>query len=81
MSNKKSVLTIEFDNEELLKDFAAWMSDGGGEYSFMEGIESAEGIKTEFKYHAEDESKAKNDPKRYGPFLFGDEKKIVVKVR
>lgn len=78
---KKAVLTIEFDNEDLLADFAGWMSDGGGEWSFMEGMEASKDIKVEFKYHTENETLPINDPKRYGPFLFGKEKKFVVKVR
>jgi len=79
--NKKAILTIEFDNEGLLQDFAGWMSDGGGEWSFMEGMEASKDIKVQFKYHSEDETKAVNDPERYGSFLFGNEKKIVVKAR
>lgn len=31
----KPILTFVFDNEQLKKDFAAWMCDGGGEQEFM----------------------------------------------
>ena len=78
-NEKKHVLTIEFENEALLKEFAGWMCDGGGECEFYDAIQMRTGKKLSFKYHKEDERKAVNDPNRYGPFLFGDEKKFVIK--
>ena len=81
MSNKKATLTIEFDNEELLREFAGWFCDGGGEDIFHEAVEMRKGKKISVQYHKQDETKAANDPDRYGPFLFGDEKKFLVKVR
>lgn len=38
-----SKVIFEFPNEDSAECFLAWFSDGGGEYSFLEG-ESAENI-------------------------------------
>jgi hypothetical protein len=76
MGKETHKLTIEFDSEDLLLDFVAWMSDGGGECNFTE--HESHPI---FKYRKEDTSKAVSDPERYGPFLFGDERKIVVSMK
>jgi hypothetical protein len=73
MKKENCKLTIEFDSEDLLLDFVAWMSDGGGECNFTEHEDYPV-----FKYRKEDTSKATTDPERYGPFLFGDERKIVI---
>lgn len=35
----KAIATFEFEDETLMHDFLAHMSDGGGEYQYMESVE------------------------------------------
>lgn len=37
MAKKRPKLTITFPTEQDRDDFLGWLSDGGGEYQFMEG--------------------------------------------
>lgn len=56
-------LKIQFPNEEELQNFAAWLSDGGGEQAFFEGETEI----VQFCYHGEeDQTKLSSDPARYG---------------
>lgn len=67
-------LVFEFDNEKALELFASWLCEAGEQdyWQWMEYREEEEEgpiTVTQFIYHAEDKSKAKNDPARYGRFL------------
>lgn len=73
---KKNVLKIEFDSQDALENFASWLC-GSGEQQYWQWMECQEEEEEngnitalEFHYHGpEDETKAKNDPKRYGKFM------------
>ncbi len=43
-------ITIKFPTEEMKDDFAGYMSDGGGEYGFIESRDEA----LRFRYRQED---------------------------
>jgi len=81
---KKAILKIEFDNQKILEHFAIWLCEAGEQdyFNWMEFRESEEeGDITviEFNYHGpEDESKAKDDPERYGEFLCDNTIRTVV---
>jgi len=68
-------LTIEFDNQEALDNFASWLCNSGEQHywNYMEVSESENDgdiTVTSFHYHGpEDETKEKNDPSRYGKFM------------
>lgn len=47
-------LTFVFDDEDVMHAFAAYMSDGGGEYGFMEVMHGTEGKRVSFDYHPVD---------------------------
>lgn len=69
---KKVILKIEFDNQELLDDFARWLCNSG-EQQYWEYAKygHSDMIITEFNYHGpEDETKAKDDEDRYGEFMY-----------
>lgn len=66
----RRVLKIEFPDDELARQFASWLSDGGGEQGFMECAEDHDGRVVRFGYHGvEDERYAADDKRRYGEFL------------
>lgn len=77
MSKKeKVVLSIEFANPEAANHFATWLCESGEQdyWNWMEYREQdeEEGDITarSFHYHGpEDESKAHDDPARYGGFM------------
>lgn len=48
--SRKAQLIITFDSTDLRDEFKGWLSDGGGEYNFMEGLEMREGAKVDFDY-------------------------------
>ncbi len=52
-------VTFRFPTEEHRDDFVAWMSDGGGEYEYMEGQSEERPAITRFDYT--DAWKPKND--------------------
>jgi len=68
-------LTIEFANQKALRHFAVWLCESGEQayWQWMEVREEEEEgdiTATSFHYHGpEDETKATNDPKRYGEFM------------
>lgn len=73
--SEKVKLTIEFDNQEALEHFASWLC-GAGEQDYWQWMECREdeegGNITAFQFHyhgPEDETKAQNDPSRYGEFM------------
>jgi len=72
---KKVNLTVEFDNQEALEHFALWLCESGEQdyWQWMEYREQEEAgntTATSFHYHGpEDETKAQNDPNRYGKFM------------
>jgi hypothetical protein len=73
--NKKVIIKIEFDNEKAALGFAEWLC-GSGEQSYWnyqeyrEEDEDGDITAIDFHYHGpEDETKAQNDPKRYGKFM------------
>lgn len=68
-------LVIKFDNQKALQHFASWLS-GSGEQDYWIWMECQEDKEPgnitvrEFHYHGEeDQSKAKDDPARYGEFM------------
>jgi hypothetical protein len=72
---KKTIIKIEFDNDEAAMGFASWLC-GSGEQAYWNWQEAREEEETEgdvtaihFDYHKEDETKAKNDKDRYGEFM------------
>ena len=73
--SEKTKLTIEFDSPEAARYFALWLCESGEQqyWQCMEVLEEGEEgniTATSFHYHGvEDETKAKNDPKRYGKFM------------
>lgn len=48
--SKLTTLVIEFDSVELRDDFRGWLSDGGGEYNYMEGHDEAREFLIHFDY-------------------------------
>jgi len=68
-------LTVEFDNQEALRQFAVWLCESGEQsyWDWMRVREEGEygGITaTEFHYHGvEDTTKPKTSPARYGEFM------------
>jgi hypothetical protein len=72
---KKVTLKIEFDNEEAMLGFASWLCESGEQsyWNWMECREQDEDgdiTAVQFHYHGvEDETKAQNDPARYGEFM------------
>lgn len=75
MPNKKTSISIEFNNEEAALHFAHWLCGQGEQdyWQWMECREQEEGgniTAISFHYHGpEDETKAQDDPKRYGKFM------------
>lgn len=71
-------LKIEFASQKALEHFASWLCESGEQeyWQWMETRESEEDgniTATEFDYHGpEDETKAEDDPKRYGEFMCDD---------
>jgi len=47
-------LTFVFDDEDVMQNFAAYMSDGGGEYGFIEAADEVDGKRVSFDYHPTD---------------------------
>jgi hypothetical protein len=76
MSKKKSVdLVIRFANKKARDHFASWLCNAGEQdywqaMEYREEEEKGNITATSFHYHGEeDETKAEDDPKRYGKFL------------
>ena len=71
-------LKIEFDNETVFENFCSWLCNHGEDdyWDWMSECElNEEGDITviDFRYHGiEDETKATNDPTRYGTFMCDD---------
>ena len=68
-------LIIKFPNHEAAEHFASWLC-GSGEQQYWEWMvyreeeEDGDITATRFHYHGEeDETKAQNDPDRYGEFM------------
>lgn len=78
MSDKKTTLKIEFANRKAAMHFASWLCNSGEqEYwnnmEYREDEEKGNITATSFHYHGvEDETKAQDDPKRYGGFMCDD---------
>lgn len=75
---KKTNLTIEFGSKKAAMHFAGWLC-GSGEQQYWQWMEARERDEdgnitaVEFHYHGvEDETKAHDDPKRYGEFMCDD---------
>lgn len=72
---KETTLQIKFANEAAAAHFALWLCESGEQqyWDWMEYRESEEEgdiTATSFHYHGEeDETKARNDPERYGEFM------------
>ena len=72
---KETVLQIKFANEAAAAHFALWLCESGEQsyWDWMEYRESEDDgdiTATSFHYHGEeDETKARNDPERYGEFM------------
>jgi hypothetical protein len=71
----ETTIKIKFDNPEAAKHFTLWLCEQG-EQDYWEWMrcreenESGNITATSFHYHGkEDETKAKTDPERYGPFM------------
>lgn len=68
-------LVIRFETKEAAEHFALWLCEVGEQdyWNWMEYREQEDTrpiTATRFHYHGpEDETKARNDPKRYGKFL------------
>lgn len=68
-------LVIKFPNQEAARNFALWLCESGEQqyWEWMEQVEEEEEgdiTARNFHYHGEeDQSKAKNDPSRYGEFM------------
>jgi hypothetical protein len=75
MKNKETTIQIKFANAKAARHFALWLCEGGEQdyWNWMEVREEEEKgdiTAIEFHYHGEeDESKATDDPKRYGEFM------------
>lgn len=68
-------LVIKFDNKEAADHFASWLC-GSGEQQYWQWMECREEedegniTALQFHYHGEeDETKAEDDPDRYGEFM------------
>lgn len=72
---KETTLQIKFANEAAAKHFALWLCESGEQQywdwmEYREGEEEGDITATSFHYHGEeDETKAQNDPDRYGEFM------------
>lgn len=73
--SEETNLIIKFANKKAAHHFASWLCESG-EQHYWNWMEYRENEKvgnitaTEFHYHGEeDETKGKNDPKRYGKFM------------
>jgi hypothetical protein len=71
----KTVVKIEFDSKSAADHFATWLCESG-EQSYWEWMECREQEQAgnitakQFHYHGvEDETKAEDDPDRYGKFM------------
>lgn len=68
-------ITIRFATEEAAMHFAGWLCGSGEQQywdwmTYREGEEAGDITATRFHYHGpEDETKARNDPARYGKFM------------
>lgn len=74
----KKTIKIEFDNEKAAYHFASWLC-GSGEQQYWNWMECREQKESgnitaiNFHYHGpEDETKAQDDPDRYGEFMCDD---------
>lgn len=71
-------IRIQFPSEAALMCFASWMSDGGGESSFMDATDNdCPGEVECVNYHAVNPEFPVHDKRRYGPFMA--DRLIVVK--
>lgn len=72
---EKTILKIEFANKEASDHFALWLCESGEQtyWDWMEVREEEDEndiTALNFHYHGkEDETKAQNDPARYGEFM------------
>jgi hypothetical protein len=72
---KETILQIKFANEAVAVHFALWLCESGEqEYwdwmQYREKEEEGDITAYSFHYHGEeDETKAQNDPARYGEFM------------
>lgn len=71
---KETILQIKFANEAAAAHFALWLCESGEQqyWDYMEYREAKEEgdiTALSFDYHNEDQTKAKNDPARYGEFM------------
>lgn len=72
---KETTIQIKFSNDKAAGYFASWLCNSG-EQQYWEWMENAEEMEdgditaVNFHYHGkEDETKATNDPTRYGEFM------------
>lgn len=66
-------ITINFPSAAHKQTFCEWMSDGGGEWSYMEALDHQGYAKVIIGYHGqEDEQYPRNDKRRYGQFMCDD---------
>ena len=66
-------ITILFPTEEHKKRFAEWMSDGGGEWQYMEVLDNEALPPVNIGYHGKENKAFPRDHKRrYGKFLCDD---------
>jgi hypothetical protein len=66
-------ITIIFPTPEHKQTFAEWMSDGGGEWNYMESIAQEGHAKVVIGYHGtENKQYPITDKRRYGPFMVDD---------
>lgn len=74
MSKEKVKLTIEFDNQETLENFASWLCNQGEQdyWEYMrikETYENGNITAVEIDYHNQDKTKDKSDSSRYKKFM------------
>ena len=63
-------LKIEFPDRETLRAFADWLCNSGEQtYWDCLGHDGQDKPMVAFEYHAQDETKDRNDPDRYGAYL------------
>jgi len=73
--DKETIIQIKFANPKAARHFALWLCESGEQdywnwQEYREEDEEGDITATEFHYHGEeDETKAKDDPKRYGKFM------------
>ena len=66
-----SEITIRFASDEAMMAFCTWLCDGGGEQDFFRSIEihAPDHAVGRMQYHSENEEYARDDARRYGPFM------------